>query len=102
MNFVLANLDAESHIEALINLCASGVGESPTACLIRTRYLCLDVLEDYLQEFRRLHRVNANETTKWISSHRRRVLLLKLEHLKDIHLILGATTDLTKDKSRVK
>lgn len=101
LNFVLANLDPESHIEALINVCASGSGGSLSDCKQRVRWLCLDVIQEHLKDFRKLRRtallLNNNKVTKY-----KRMLLLKLEHVRNLHLELSSTDNLFNDRSKVK
>ncbi|OXU20522.1 hypothetical protein TSAR_015773 [Trichomalopsis sarcophagae] len=99
LSFVLANLDEESHVEALINVCAAGAGGSPPACLARIRWLCLDVLEDHLREFRRLRRSRLSTVDR---ARARMILLLRLEHVRQVHLLLGSTGDLSKDVAKVR
>ncbi|CAL1678301.1 unnamed protein product [Lasius platythorax] len=71
LNFVLANLNGDSHVEALINICQAGTGEAP-------------------------------DKYKKVARNKRKIILLKLEHIKDIHLILGSTIDLDRKKDRKK
>lgn len=99
LGFVLANLDQESHVEALINVCAAGAGGSPSACLARIRWLCLDILEDHLRDLRRLRRSRLSIVDR---ARARMILLLRLEHVRQVHLLLGSTGDLGKDTAKVK
>lgn len=102
LSFVLANLDEESHMEALINICAVGADGSAESCLARARWLCLDILEDHLRDFRRLRRFRTDEAnTKRLLDTRRRVLLLRLELVREVHLLLGTSSDLVKEKVKV-
>ena len=109
LNFVLANLDPESHLEALINVCAGGAGGAgggtPATCLARARWLCLDVLEERLREFRHLRRAahpgGISKEQRRRVEHAKRALLLKLEHVREVHLLLGATDDLARDSAKV-
>jgi len=101
LNFVLANLDGDSHIEALINVCQAGTGESPDKCIARTRWLCLDIIEQLLRDYRKLRR-HINFLNKKVTRNKRKIILLKLEHIKDIHFILGSTIDLGKDQRKVQ
>jgi len=100
LNFVLANLDGDSHIEALINVCQAGTGESPDKCIARIRWLCLDIIEELLRDYRKLRR-HINFLNKKVTRNKRKIILLKLEHIKDIHFILGSTVDLGKDRRKV-
>ena len=101
LNFVLANLNGDSHVEALINICQAGTGEAPDKCITRTRWLCLDIIEQLLQDYRKLRR-HLNFLDKKVARNKRKIILLKLEHIKDIHLILGSTIDLDRKKDRKK
>lgn len=101
LNFVLANLDSDSHIEALINVCQAGSGEAPDKCIIRIRWLCLDIIEQLLQDYRKLRR-HLNFLDKRIARNKRKIIFLKLEHVRDIHFILGATIDLGKDRKKMQ
>ncbi|EZA61446.1 hypothetical protein DMN91_003951 [Ooceraea biroi] len=101
LNFVLANLDGDSHVEALINVCQAGTGESPDKCIARTRWLCLDIIEQLLRDYRKLRR-HSSFLNKKITRNKRKIILLKLEHIKDIHFILGSTVDLGKDRRKVQ
>ncbi|KAJ8665286.1 hypothetical protein QAD02_006948 [Eretmocerus hayati] len=100
LSFVLANLDEESHLEALVELCALGVEPSSRDCLARTRKLCLDVTAEHLRNSARLLRLDPSEIHR--ARRLRRILLLKLELVRKLHLILGATDDLVTDKRVVK
>ncbi|XP_011502270.1 PREDICTED: thioredoxin domain-containing protein 11 [Ceratosolen solmsi marchali] len=102
LSFVLANLDEESHIEALINVCASGIEHSPTSCLSRVRSLCLDILEDHLRDFRWLRRTRTTKSVRHIFDARKRILLLKLQHVRELHLVLSNTSNLVKEKEKVQ
>lgn len=99
LNFVLANLDGDSHVEALVNICHIGSGESHKDCVIRIRWLCLDIIDNLLHEYRQLRR-HASLSGKRIAN--KRLILLKLNHIKSIHLILESTDNLVKDKDKVK
>lgn len=101
VNFVLANLDGDAHVEALVNICQSGAGEQPDTCIARTRWLCLDIIQQLLRDYRRLIRQTSLLGRK-IARDKRKVILLKLAHIKDTHLILGSTTDLKEDQQKVK
>ncbi|XP_043258314.1 thioredoxin domain-containing protein 11 isoform X1 [Colletes gigas] len=101
INFVLANLDGDSHVEALVNICQSGTGELSDTCIVRTRWLCLDIIQQLLRDYRKLIR-HVNLLGKKNARNKRKIILLKLAHIKDIHLILGSTTDLREDQHKVK
>lgn len=101
VNFVLANLDEDSHVEALVNICHSGAGEIPDVCIARTRWLCLDIVQQLLRDYRKLIR-HISLIGRRSAKNKRKVILLKLAHIKDIHLILGSTNDLKKDQRKVK
>ncbi|XP_033213679.1 thioredoxin domain-containing protein 11 [Belonocnema kinseyi] len=100
LNFVLANLEGDSHVEALVNICQVGSGESPKDCVFRIRWLCLDIIEDLLREYRKLRR-HESLLGKRVASDRRRLILLKLEVVKSVFLILETTNDLSKDELKV-
>ncbi|KAK0162092.1 hypothetical protein PV327_008457 [Microctonus hyperodae] len=98
LNFILANLESDIHIEALINICNKGSGESPDNCVARIRRYCLEVIQNYLKNYRKLMRHSSNSqqfNSKLLN--KRREILLKLEHIRDIHLILSIVEDLKKD-----
>ncbi|KAF3422717.1 hypothetical protein E2986_01980 [Frieseomelitta varia] len=101
VNFILANLDEDSHVEALVNICQSGAGMIPDACIARTRWLCLDIIQQLLRDYRKLirHIAILGRTS---ARNKRKVILLKLAHIKDIHLILSSTIDLREDQYKVK
>lgn len=101
VNFILANLDGDSHVEALVNICQSGAGIVPDACIARTRWLCLDIIQQLLRDYRKLIR-HITLLGRLSAKNRRKVILLKLAHIKDIHLILGSTIDLREDQHKVK
>ncbi|XP_076235229.1 thioredoxin domain-containing protein 11 [Calliopsis andreniformis] len=101
VNFVLANLDGDSHVEALVNICQSGTGELPDTCIARTRWLCLDIIQQLLRDYRRLMR-HISLLGRKVARNKRKLILLKLAHIKDVHLILGTTTDLKEDQHKVK
>lgn len=85
----------------MINICQAGTGEAPDKCITRTRWLCLDIIEQLLQDYRKLRR-HLNFLDKKVARNKRKIILLKLEHIKDIHLILGSTIDLDRKKDRKK
>ncbi|KAG7210429.1 hypothetical protein KM043_011961 [Ampulex compressa] len=101
INFILANLNGDSYIEALINVCHSGAGEPPNKCIARTRWLCLDIIEQLLRDYRRLMR-HLKFLDKRIARNKRKTILTKLEHIRDIHLILGSTNNLREDLHKVQ
>lgn len=101
LNFVLANLDGDTHVEALTNICQMGTGEAPDKCIARTRRLCLDIIEQLLQDYRKLRR-HLSFLNKKIARNKRKIILFKLEHIKDIHFILSSTIDLSKDRKKAQ
>lgn len=101
VNFILANLDEDSHVEALVNICQSGAGMIPDACIARTRWLCLDIIQQLLRDYRKLIR-HITIVGRISARNKRKVILLKLAHIKDIHLILSSTIDLRVDQHKVK
>ncbi|XP_076655779.1 thioredoxin domain-containing protein 11 isoform X2 [Halictus rubicundus] len=101
VNFVLANLDGDSHVEALVNICESGAGEQPDTCIARTRWLCLDIIERLLRDYRKFIR-HVNLLGRKSAKNKRKIILSKLAHIKDIHLMLGSTNDLRNDQRKVK
>lgn len=102
INFILANLDGDSHIEALVNICQSGAaGVIPDACIARTRWLCLDIIQQLLRDYRKLIR-HISLLGRISVRNKKKIILLKLAHIKDIHLILGSTIDLKEEQHKVK
>nr|XP_031832989.1 thioredoxin domain-containing protein 11 [Nomia melanderi] len=101
VNFVLANLDGDSHVEALVNICESGAGEQPDTCIARTRWLCLDIIQQLLRDYRKFIR-HINLFGRKSARNKRKLILLKLSHIKDIHLMLGSIIDLKKDQHKVE
>lgn len=101
LNFVLANLDGDSHIEALVNICHLGIGELPAECVARIRLLSLEIIEDLLRSYRRLRR-NLASVSKKTASKKLKVLLLRLQHIKEIHLTLGSVGDLQTEMDKVR
>ncbi|XP_014489487.1 PREDICTED: thioredoxin domain-containing protein 11 [Dinoponera quadriceps] len=101
LNFVLANLDGDSHVEALTNICQAGSGEAPDKCIARTRWLCLDIIEQLLHDYRKLRR-HLSFLDKKTARNKRKIILLKLEHIKDIHFILGSTVNLAEDRKKAQ
>ncbi|XP_014234025.1 thioredoxin domain-containing protein 11 [Trichogramma pretiosum] len=102
LNFVLANLDAESHVEALINVCAATGGSSD--CVERVRWLCLDVIEEHLREFRQLRRLDQYRrgvVSGEPNNSRKKILLLKLALIREVHLELQTCKKLDKDTHMV-
>jgi len=78
-----------------------GTGEAPNKCIARTRRLCLDIIEQLLQNYRKLRR-HLSFLDKKIARNKCKIILFKLEHIKDIHLILGSTVDLSKDQKKAQ
>lgn len=101
LNFVLANLDGDSHVEALTNICQAGSGEAPDKCIARTRWLCLDIVEQLLHDYRKLRR-HLSFLDKKTARNKRKIIFLKLEHIKDIHFILGSTVNLAEDRKKAQ
>ncbi|XP_015608172.1 thioredoxin domain-containing protein 11 isoform X2 [Cephus cinctus] len=101
LNFVLANLDGDSNVEALVNVCHIGAGEPSSDCVARIRWVCLDIIEELLREYRKLRR-KLSLMNKRTACNKRRSILLKLQHIRDVHLILGSTNDLRKDVDKVR
>lgn len=101
VNFVLANLDGDSHVEALVNICESGAGEQPDTCIARTRWLCLDIIQQLLRDYRKFIR-HINLFERKSARNKRKLILLKLSHIKEIHLMLGSIIDLKKDQHKVE
>ncbi|XP_034935318.1 thioredoxin domain-containing protein 11 [Chelonus insularis] len=97
LNFVIANLEMDKQIEALINVCHIGAGEYPGTCISRVRALCLDTIQTYLKKYRRIMR-QKNLLPKPDVKNKQREILLKLEHVWNIHLLLGSVEDLKNDK----
>ncbi|KAK2582439.1 hypothetical protein KPH14_004749 [Odynerus spinipes] len=97
LNYVLANLDGDSRVEALINICLSNVSDSPEKCITRIRWLCLEIIEQLLRDYRKIER-HLNFIDRRIARYKKKIILLKLEHIRYIHLILGSTIDLAKDQ----
>lgn len=98
LNFVLANLNDDSHIEALVNVCHTGAGEPPKDCVARIRRLCLDIIHNQLSIYRKLRR-SRKYLSKLIVSNRIREILRRLEHIRETHLILSSVQDLTTDEA---
>ena len=95
-------MDGDSHIEALINICQSGAaGVIPDACIARTRWLCLDIIQQLLRDYRKLIR-HISLLGRISARNKKKIILLKLAHIKDIHLILGSTIDLKEEQHKVK
>lgn len=86
-------MDGDSHVEALVNICHIGSGESPKNCVARIRRVCLDTIENYLKYYRKFRR-DKNNLTKQKITKQRRYILYKLEHIRDMHLILSTVEDL--------
>lgn len=96
LNFVLANLEDDSHVEALVNICHIGAGESPKDCVVRIRWLCLNIIDDLLRSYRKLRR-HDSFSGKRAANNKWRLILLKLNHIKSVHLILESTDNLVKE-----
>ena len=96
LNFIIANLEGDSHVEALVNVCHLGSGEPPKDCVARTRRICLDIIENLLHGYRKIRR-DRDVVCKITASNKRRKILLKLEHIRDIHLILSSVDNLMTD-----
>jgi len=75
--------------------------EAPNKCIARTRRLCLDIIEQLLQDYRKLRR-HLSFLDKKVARNKRKIILFKLEHIKDIHFILGSTIDLNKDRKKAQ
>ncbi|XP_063995594.1 thioredoxin domain-containing protein 11 [Diachasmimorpha longicaudata] len=97
LNFVLANLNDDSHIEALVNVCHTGAGEPPKDCVARIRRLCLDIIHNQLGIYRKLRR-QSRYLPKMTLSDKRREILRRLKHIREIHLILSTVDDLETDE----
>ncbi|XP_011310287.1 thioredoxin domain-containing protein 11 [Fopius arisanus] len=96
LNFVLANLNDDSHIEALVNVCHTGAGEPPKDCVARIRRLCLDIIHNQLAIYRKLRR-QRQYLSKMTISNKRREISRRLELVREIHLILSSVDDLETD-----
>lgn len=101
LNYVVANLDGDSRIEALINICLLSVSDPPEKCIIRIRWTCLEIIEQLLQDYRKIGR-RLNFIDRKTARNKKKIILLKLEHIRYIHLILGSTVDLSKDQHIVR
>ncbi|KAH0546366.1 thioredoxin domain-containing protein 11 [Cotesia glomerata] len=117
LSFVLANLERDTHIEALLNICHVGAGESPEKCVSRIRRYCLDTIQNYLHTYRillRQYQSNDNKNNNSSSSSnqdilyktevgkKRREILFKLEHVRDVHLLLSSIQDLKNEEDKYK
>ncbi|XP_043282254.1 thioredoxin domain-containing protein 11 [Venturia canescens] len=101
LNYVLANLEGDSHVEALVNICSYGSGEPPQDCVARTRRLCLEIIDKLLMNYRRSRR-SRESLSKKRASHVRREILLKLEHMREVHLILGSVDNLRTEDGKLE
>lgn len=101
VSFVLANLEGDTYVEALINICHVGAGESPRDCVRRIRLVCLDLTEEYLRAHRRLQRHLSLSSNRQSVSRRKRHLLVQLEHIRVVHLLLGSLENLQKNARQV-
>ncbi|XP_057319444.1 thioredoxin domain-containing protein 11 [Microplitis mediator] len=123
LSFVLSNLEQDTHIEALLNVCHIGAGESPEKCVSRIRRYCLDTIQNYLHAYRKLLRQQqGNDNNKNINddnddddddgnsdvlfkrqiAKKKREILLKLEHVRDVHLLLSTIEDLQNEGDKYK
>lgn len=101
LNFVLANLNDDSKIEAMIYVCEVGIGEAPNTCLWRIRWLCLRKIESLSQELRKLRR-NVERLDRRLLGRYKRIILLKLKHVREVHLILNFLEDLSTSSDKVR
>lgn len=101
LNFILANLDGDSHVEALVNICQLGF-ERPDKCIRRIRWFCLDIIEKLFRDYRKLRRHSTVLLDKKLIDRKQRIILLQLKHIRDIHLVLGSTNDLSKNQRKVQ
>ncbi|XP_012271941.1 thioredoxin domain-containing protein 11 [Orussus abietinus] len=97
--FVLANLEGDSQVEALINVCHHGADQFPDDCIAHIRKVCLDAIGDLLRHHRKLMRVTIRTSD---AASRRRIVLRQLEHVREVHLILGSVKDLRKEEKIVQ
>ncbi|XP_046835682.1 thioredoxin domain-containing protein 11 [Vespa crabro] len=97
LNYVLANLDGDSRVEALTNICLLSASDPPDKCIVRIRWLCLEIIEQLLHDYRKLRR-HLNFIDQKTARNKKKIILLKLEHIRYIHLILGSTIDLAEDQ----
>ncbi|XP_043492101.1 thioredoxin domain-containing protein 11 [Polistes fuscatus] len=97
LNYVLANLDGDSRVEALTNICLLSATDPPDKCIVRIRWLCLEIIERLLCDYRKLRR-HLNFIDRRTARNKKKIILLKLEHIRYIHLILGSTIDLAEDQ----
>lgn len=100
LNFILINLDSDSRIEALVNVCHIGAGESPPECVSRIRRLCLDTIQNLLQKHRKLLRQRIEIEKKIDTIKNKKEIYLKLDLIRDIHLILSSVEDLSNDEEK--
>lgn len=85
-----------------MNICHLGIGESPADCVSRIRLLSLEIIEDLLRSFRRLRRSLVSVNKKSTVNKKLKVLLLRLQHIRDIHLTLGSISDLQSEVDKVE
>lgn len=97
LNYILANLDGDSRVEALTNICLLNASDPPDKCIVRIRWLCLEIIEQLLHDYRKLRR-HLNFIDRRTARNKKKIILLKLEHIRYIHLILGSTIDLAEDQ----
>lgn len=94
VNFVLANLDTEEGIlRGMIGLCASWESQHDDTmaqdCIVRVRHECLTAIDATLKQYRAMK-------TRWHIHHKQlKQSLLRLQYLKEVHLILGSVNRLT-------
>nr|CAD7448565.1 unnamed protein product [Timema bartmani] len=117
VNFVLANLGpSESKLQGLIGLCAAWErghdDKSARDCLTRVRQECLTIIANTLAvcrttRLRRRFYLDSSSVRDSVSRHHQqllykkmKLLFLKLQHIKEIHLLLGSLDRLRED-SRV-
>ncbi|KAF7993076.1 hypothetical protein HCN44_005857 [Aphidius gifuensis] len=93
LNFILQNLNNDLRIEALIHVCHKGAGVSPINCILKIRHLCIDTIQSLLIKHRKLlrYKLTNNLITK------KRINYIKLDFIRDIHLILNSVNDLSNN-----
>nr|CAD7570329.1 unnamed protein product [Timema californicum] len=114
VNFVLANLGpSESKLQGLIGLCAAWErghdDKSARDCLTRVRQECLTIIANSLAvcrttRLRRQFYLDSSSVRDSVSRHyqqllykKMKLLFLKLQHIKEIHLLLGSLDRLRED-----
>ncbi|KAJ9585352.1 hypothetical protein L9F63_002849 [Diploptera punctata] len=94
VNFVLANLDpGEGSLRGMIGLCAGWERQHDDTmardCIVRLRRDCLTAINATLKQYRVMN-------TRWHVYHKQlKHSLLRLQYLKEIHLMLGAVNRLS-------